>query len=312
MAHPVTRSAPVLLVSLSAMLASVLVLAGIRAHAETSAPPDCLAKPSGPAAKGSHWYYHIERPSGRHCWYQRPVDAAADAPAQPQMSPATVPAQPAAALTAAVTSAAAPADDAGTNVVRPVAAPPLPPWPAAARPPVAAPAEIPASAPKLEDPRPDPVVPPPAHIPARTLKVERPAEPAEVASHVPAILGATLALAVIVIGLLATWLAPRRRRNRAAEPVRDRQPSIIALREAPGIVPVMPGRGDIERALFPGEPPTQRRETARELEDNVRGLLRRLQADLRVKPDEAPAPAPGAPNPQELEAVLAMWRGKRR
>lgn len=29
----------------------------------------CLARPGASAPKGSHWYYRIERPSGRRCWY---------------------------------------------------------------------------------------------------------------------------------------------------------------------------------------------------------------------------------------------------
>jgi hypothetical protein len=33
------------------------------------AADDCLSKPKGQAPEGSHWYYHIDRVSKRHCWY---------------------------------------------------------------------------------------------------------------------------------------------------------------------------------------------------------------------------------------------------
>jgi hypothetical protein len=33
------------------------------------AADECLRGPNGPSPKGSHWYYRVERSSGRHCWY---------------------------------------------------------------------------------------------------------------------------------------------------------------------------------------------------------------------------------------------------
>jgi hypothetical protein len=33
------------------------------------AADECLSGPKGTAPKGSHWYYRVDRPSGRHCWY---------------------------------------------------------------------------------------------------------------------------------------------------------------------------------------------------------------------------------------------------
>src|SRR5215470_20142645 len=33
------------------------------------AADECLSGPKGTAPQGSHWYYRVERSSGRHCWY---------------------------------------------------------------------------------------------------------------------------------------------------------------------------------------------------------------------------------------------------
>src|SRR5690348_14319447 len=91
MAHLARRIAPALLASLS------VTLVGVAARAETPAASSshCLAKPSGPSAKGSHWYYRVEHSSGRHCWYQRPaIEGARNAPAhtrQPTESAAPPP-----------------------------------------------------------------------------------------------------------------------------------------------------------------------------------------------------------------------------
>jgi hypothetical protein len=42
------------------------------------AADECLATPKGEMPSGSHWYYRIEHPSNRHCWYLREEgDAAA-------------------------------------------------------------------------------------------------------------------------------------------------------------------------------------------------------------------------------------------
>jgi hypothetical protein len=130
MALVVTRIAPALLAS----VAATLLIASARA--ETSATPaaaDCLARPNEPSAKGSHWFYRVEHPSGRHCWYQRPVDAAQDAardaPAHPHTRTATAePPPPPAAPPVSDTSApsAALTADNGDSVVPPIAAPVAP------------------------------------------------------------------------------------------------------------------------------------------------------------------------------------------
>jgi hypothetical protein len=95
--------------------ASAIVLA----PASNAAPAEtCLGAPKGAAPKGSHWYYHLERPSMRKCWYlaekgRKTAQRAAvrSAPqAEPDEEPDTESAAPApAANTAAVPIASTPA-----------------------------------------------------------------------------------------------------------------------------------------------------------------------------------------------------------
>src|SRR5215475_12604995 len=33
------------------------------------AADECLSGPKGTAPQGSHWYYRVDRSTGRHCWY---------------------------------------------------------------------------------------------------------------------------------------------------------------------------------------------------------------------------------------------------
>ena len=37
--------------------------------AKKDAVGECLSRPGGVAPRGSHWFYRLERPSGRRCWY---------------------------------------------------------------------------------------------------------------------------------------------------------------------------------------------------------------------------------------------------
>jgi hypothetical protein len=70
-------------------------------HGQTPAADDCLAGPKDHAPQGSHWYYRIEHPSNRHCWYLKDehdkvaqtAPPNASAPAKP-MTPATEAAMP--------------------------------------------------------------------------------------------------------------------------------------------------------------------------------------------------------------------------
>jgi hypothetical protein len=52
---------------LAALPASLLV-AG-QAGARETATEACKAHPGATAPRGSHWYYRINRPDGRHCWF---------------------------------------------------------------------------------------------------------------------------------------------------------------------------------------------------------------------------------------------------
>jgi hypothetical protein len=49
-------------------LAALLVILVMPVHASQAAD-DCLAKPNAAAPDGSHWYYHVDRATGRQCWY---------------------------------------------------------------------------------------------------------------------------------------------------------------------------------------------------------------------------------------------------
>jgi hypothetical protein len=70
-------------------------------HSQTPAADDCLAGPKDHAPQGGHWYYRIEHPSNRHCWYLKDehdkvaqtAPPNASAPAKP-MAPAAETAMP--------------------------------------------------------------------------------------------------------------------------------------------------------------------------------------------------------------------------
>jgi hypothetical protein len=51
-----------------ASLAALLVILVMPVH-PSHAADDCLAKPNAAAPDGSHWYYHVDRTTGRQCWY---------------------------------------------------------------------------------------------------------------------------------------------------------------------------------------------------------------------------------------------------
>jgi len=384
MAHLTGRIAPALLASLVAMFATVAARAETTAAttaATTSAStaPDCLAKPTGPAAKGNHWYYRVQHPSGRHCWYQHATEAvkvkstpapprAAEtaAPAPRVAAPAAVPAStPAPMVPPTSEASAAPGaltSDDNESVVPPVATPPIAApvnepvgWPATAAavpqaaPPAAAPTTLPTVAPvaspaaapadRLQTRSVEPAPPPPPptpepkmgalqpqldaaspkHSPAQSPGAVRNGESAEPATHMPALLGAVSALAIIIIGSFAGRLLTKRpaRGPKRNARVHDWHSPVSGMEdESPGIVPVMPGSADhlahepsaaetealpspddwgLRRGRTPRRvtPPQVRpevplnRETTRVLEDNVRELLHRLQIDLRGQSTEA-------------------------
>jgi hypothetical protein len=68
------------------MVAGLSLLTGLRA---ASAADECLTEPKGPTAQGQHWYYHLERGTGRRCWYQRGQDDAAATTTADDQSAAT-------------------------------------------------------------------------------------------------------------------------------------------------------------------------------------------------------------------------------
>jgi hypothetical protein len=68
------------------MVAGLSLLTGLRA---ANAADECLTEPKGATAQGQHWYYHLERGTGRRCWYQRGQDDAAATTTAEDQSPAT-------------------------------------------------------------------------------------------------------------------------------------------------------------------------------------------------------------------------------
>jgi hypothetical protein len=91
-------------------------------HGQTPAADDCLAGPKDHAPQGGHWYYRIEHPSNRHCWYLRDehdkvaqtAAPNASAPAKP-MAPATEAAMPRSVADAHAELPAAQTPDAGVS-----------------------------------------------------------------------------------------------------------------------------------------------------------------------------------------------------
>src|ERR1700744_3938583 len=68
MSNRTAKFAPILLASVAA--GAVVVALPVRA---VHAADNCLSEPKGDA-HGKHWYYRIERGTGRHCWYMRGED----------------------------------------------------------------------------------------------------------------------------------------------------------------------------------------------------------------------------------------------
>jgi len=55
----------------SAIFASFLASSPLTTTSSSAAgaADDCLSSPKGETPAGRHWYYRIDRPSNRHCWY---------------------------------------------------------------------------------------------------------------------------------------------------------------------------------------------------------------------------------------------------
>jgi hypothetical protein len=249
---------------------------------------------------------------------QGTVEPAAAAPVQPFGWSTATPAVPRPSTTA-------PTSDSPASITEP------------ATPPQSATADAPARA--------EPPAAPPSRAPLRAATIERAAAPVEVeaGTHMPALLGAALALLIVVLGSIVARLAASlirsRRRNRAlaataamTTPPMFSAPMFSAL-DAPALVPVMPRERDVTRKRRPprrptdmpaarqeraqdavaGDAPARMRADARLLEENVRDLLRRMRSDLLDKqpaPAEAPVPQPTAA--QEFDQMLAKLRERRR
>ncbi len=57
----------------SAALTGAVVLPGMIVSSSSAlSAGECLAGPNSPSPPGSHWYYRLERPSQRKCWYLGP------------------------------------------------------------------------------------------------------------------------------------------------------------------------------------------------------------------------------------------------
>ena len=58
---------------ISAVFASILAGTSFATVPETGAKTadNCLSGPKGAVPAGHHWYYRVEQPSKRQCWYSR-------------------------------------------------------------------------------------------------------------------------------------------------------------------------------------------------------------------------------------------------
>jgi len=247
-----TRVAPALLATLVACVA--MTPAALRAEpaAAQGSSDDCLAKPNGAAPAGSHWFYRVERASGRRCWHLRAQAGqadSADAKAD-QGEPAATPAVPAPAGRPTATSPEPQANsgDEAQSAAAPVAPPPAAPadWPSAPAPsqtatPItdtAAPiinrndsSAEPAPATRAIDPQFDaravdanaasaaPTAAPAPPMAPPTPAAAPPSTSAIDPAHIPALLGTALVLLFIILGSIGAQFAGRvlqRRRHRRA------------------------------------------------------------------------------------------------
>src|SRR5260370_12569488 len=55
------------------------------------AAEECLAGPKAHTPQGGHWYYYIDHPTKRHCWYLGEGEAKASRTAAPNSSPGAAP-----------------------------------------------------------------------------------------------------------------------------------------------------------------------------------------------------------------------------
>lgn len=241
-----TRLAPAVVGALITGLAMDCAAARAEPAVAATAPAataadDCLAAPNRTSPTGTHWYYRIDRNSGRHCWYLRPTiegrahqqPAAGERAVAPhpvsapahRASAATAPDKPAARAEAApVPSSMISAPSAFPSSNWPMPAPSTPPLASATAsasatdsssaveptpPPAAADANIDSKLDsKIDAPAPDPA---PAPMPRIAPKppAEQPRRHAAEFEHIPALLGTGLVLVLILLGSLAFRIAAR-------------------------------------------------------------------------------------------------------
>ena len=81
-----------------AKFASALFVGVVVGAAWTALPPhaaqaaDCLTEPKNETPQGQHWYFRIERGTGRHCWYLRGEDEKSARVETPDPAPVEKPA----------------------------------------------------------------------------------------------------------------------------------------------------------------------------------------------------------------------------
>ena len=56
----------------AAIIAMLFIALTPRPGGAESAGDDCVAKPNSAAPQGSHWYYRVDRPANRRCWFLGP------------------------------------------------------------------------------------------------------------------------------------------------------------------------------------------------------------------------------------------------
>jgi hypothetical protein len=66
-----SRTAKFMSAIFASFLASSSLTATSSSAAGAAAADDCLSAPKAETPAGRHWYYRIDRPSNRHCWYLR-------------------------------------------------------------------------------------------------------------------------------------------------------------------------------------------------------------------------------------------------
>ncbi len=316
MSSQVTRIAPALLATLTA----IVVLTAPAARAEPAGPAaaeeTCLAKPNGPSPRGQHWYYRLDRAhNNRQCWYLRAYNANAGE-----------------ADTTKPTALAAP--KARPRVLAaplPERVPDPPPTTAeddSAMPPVTASPGAPLAWPRAPEPQRVPLGEAPAEPPPPPAAIEsRPDAPPTLEDHMPALVGTASVLAVILVVSLGAHLAVghiRRKRRAAAElPAVSRD--TMRMHDSPSITAAMPSNADIVRETFApsraagaARAPAQgrraeprpaedravpwaapdaasRRDSAEAIEQNVRDLLHRLRTELQPRSEtDAPPTRPRA------------------